>query len=108
MKVNPKKILNTILLCLFILFVSLFIASSNGYYEYPNKETTKLTEDKIKQFEEDIKAGKKIDINNYLIKENKNYDNKVTKLGNTLSDIIDYSMMDSLEKTFKFVEKLIE
>ena len=108
MKINTKKLFNSIVFILFTLFVCLYFASSNGYYEYQNKEKTELTKEKIKQFEEDIKNGKKVDINNYLTKETKNYDNKVTKLGNKLSDIRDYGMMDTLEKTFNFFEKVIE
>ena len=36
------------------------------------------------------------------------YDNKVTEIGNTLSDLINNGITGSLEKTFKVVEKLIE
>jgi len=108
MKIKPKKIFNTIIFCLFILFISLFFASESGYYEYENKEKTKLTQKKIKQFEKDLNEGKKVDLKNYLTKETYNYDNKVTKIGNKLSDIIDFSMIDGLEKVFSFVEKMIE
>ena len=108
MKIDPKKIFNTIMLCLFILFISLYIASETGYYEYETRKKQVFTEEKIKEFEEDVKNGKKIDIKDYLEDTTKNYDNKITKFGNTLSDIVNYGMIDGLEKTFKFVEKLIE
>ncbi len=108
MKINLKKVFNTIMLCLFILFISLYVASETGYYEYQNKEKKEFTEEKIKQFEEDVKKGKQINLKDYLNDNIKVYDNKVTKLGNTLSDIINYSVMDGLEKTFKAIEKLIE
>ena len=108
MKINTKKLFNSIIFILFTLFVCLYLASNNGYYEYQNKEKTELTKEKIKQFEDDIRNGKKVDIKDYLTKETKSYDNKVTKLGNKLSDVIDYGMMDTLEKTFNFFEKVIE
>ena len=108
MKIKPKKIFNTVIFILFTLFVSLYIASNAGYYEYQNREKTTLTKEKIKQFEKDINNGKRVDIKDYLTTDSKNYDNKITKLGNKLSDIIDYSMMHSLEKTFNFFEKMIE
>ena len=38
----------------------------------------------------------------------KKYDNKVTDIGNTLSDMINNGISGGLEKTFKVVEKLIE
>lgn len=108
MNINTKKIFNTSIFILFTIFVCLYFASNNGYYEYQNKEKTELTKEKIKQFEEDIKNGKRVDIKDYLSKEDKNYDNKITKLGNKLSDVIDYSMMDTIEKTFNFFEKVIK
>ena len=108
MKINLKKVFNTIVFVLFTVFTCLFLASKTGYYEYQNNNKTTLTEEKIKEFEKDLKEGKKININDYLLNDTKNYDNKITKLGNTISDIIDYSMMDSLEKTFNFFEKIIE
>ena len=108
MKIKPKKVFNIIIFCLFVLFLSLYIASESGYYEYENKEKTKLTEEKIKQFEKDLNEGKRVDLKDYLTNETYNYDNKVTKIGNKLSDIIDFSMIEGLEKTFSTIEKMIE
>lgn len=108
MKINPKKIFNTCIFCLFVLFVSLFIASNAGYYEYQNKEQVKFTEEKMKEFEEDLKKGKKVDIKDYLTNTDKNYDNKVTELGTSMSDFVNNGIISALEKTFKLVEKLIQ
>ena len=108
MKINLKKIFNSIIFSLFILFLSLYIASSTGYYEYQNKENKQFTEEKMKEFEKDLKEGKNVNIKDYLSKEYKNYDNNITKLGNGLSDFINDGMLNGLEKTFGFVEKLIE
>ena len=108
MNKKTKKIFNTIVFSLFILFISLFFASNTGYYEYQNNKKKTITEEKMKEFEEDLKNGKKIVISNYLNSDYKNYDNKVTKFGNLLSEIIDNEMMNILEKTFKYIEKSIE
>ena len=51
---------------------------------------------------------KKVYIKKYLTDNKKKYDNKVTDIGNTLSDMINNGISDGLEKTFKVVEKLIE
>ena len=108
MKIKPKKIFNTIVFCLFALFVSLYFASSTGYYEYQNKEKTKFTEEKMKEFEKDLKEGKKVDITNYLVTDTSNYNNKVTELGLTISDIVNNGILNGLQKTFEMIEKLIE
>lgn len=108
MKIKPKKIFNTIIFVLFTLYISFYIASVSGYYEYEKKEETTLTNEKMKEFEKDLKEGKKVDIKKYLTDNKKKYDNKVTDIGNTLSDMINNGISDGLEKTFKVVEKLIE
>ena len=58
MKINPKKIFNSIIFSLFILFLSLYIASSTGYYEYQNKENKEITEEKMKEFDQKDDEGK--------------------------------------------------
>lgn len=108
MKINPRKIFNTTVFCLFAFFVSLYLASASGYYEYENKEQTKFTEEKMKEFENDLKKGKKVDLKDYLEVDTVKYDNKITNFGQSLSDILNDSITHSLEKTFKFIEKLIE
>lgn len=108
MKIKPKKIFNTIVFSLFVLYLSLYIASSQGYYEYQNKKESKFTEEKIKEFEEDLKNGKKVDIKDYLVNDVKKYDNKITELGLTLSEMLNTGVNTSLEETFKIIGKLIE
>ena len=107
MKINTNKIFNTIIFILFTIFVCLYFASNNGYYEYQNKEKSELTKTKMKEFEADVRNGNKVYLKDYLTKENKNYENKIKKHGNRLSKV-DYSMNRGLEKTFNFFEKVIE
>ena len=76
MKIKPKKIFNTIIFVLFTLYISFYIASVSGYYEYEKKEETTLTNEKMKEFEKDLKEGKKVDIKKYLTDNTKKYDNK--------------------------------
>ena len=42
MKIKPKKIFNTIIFVLFTLYISFYIASVSGYYEYEKKEADGL------------------------------------------------------------------
>ena len=66
----------------------MFFTSGNGYYEYELNKKTTLTKEAILKFEQDIKDGKEIDVNNYLIKENKDYNNKFSNFGRNLSNNI--------------------
>ena len=61
-----------IFLILLFTFTTLYIASYNGYYEYSNNKKVTLTNEKIKEFEEDVKNGKKIDLENYIVMEKNN------------------------------------
>ena len=47
MKIKPKKIFNTIIFVLFTLYISFYIASVSGYYEYEKKEETNLDSDTV-------------------------------------------------------------
>lgn len=74
-----NKIFIIILASLFIFFVILLIAQQQGYYKNRNEKAKILTEEQIKNFETDISNGKKIDIKKYVLYENKNYSNKISK-----------------------------
>ena len=61
---------------------------ASGYNEYTRNRENMLTEEQIKEYEEDIEAGKDVTIKDYLNKDNVNYDNKVSDLGLDLSELI--------------------
>lgn len=91
-----NKIFLCIFLSLFIFFIILLLAESQGYYKNRNEKAKILTEEQIENFEQDISQGKNIDIKKYVLYEDKNYQNKVTsniykvslKLENALDDAI--------------------
>ncbi len=103
-----KKIFNTTVFCLFVIFLSIYGASKSGYYEYENKKKTTLTESKIKEFERDIENGKNVNIKDYLVDDTKHYDNKITHLGTKLSNVINNGIISGLEKSFKVIEKMVQ
>ena len=74
-----NKVFLCILLSLFIFFIILLLAQSQGYYKNRNEKAKILTEEQIINFEEDIKNGKKIDIKKYVLYEDKDYSNKISK-----------------------------
>jgi len=77
--VNSGGIFRIVLIVLFILFVGLYLVGNSGYYDYETTEKTRLTEKQIEQFEEDLKNGVAIDVDNYLELNEKDYDNKISK-----------------------------
>lgn len=87
-----------ILAVLFILYLSLTIAISSGYYEAKLSEKTTITDEAMKQFEEDVKAGKNVDIKDYLTDIKKDYSNGATKLGIDFSNIIEKFMSKGINE----------
>lgn len=91
-----NKIFMFLGLTFFVFFVILLLAESQGYYKNRNEKAKTLTEEQIKQFENDISEGKDIDIKKYVLYEDKDYSNNVTnniykvslKLEGVVDDVI--------------------
>lgn len=94
-----NKVFLCIFLSLFIFFVILLLAQSQGYYKNRNEKAKVLTEEQITNFEEDIKNGKEVDIKKYVLYEDKDYSNKVS------SDI--YKISLKLETAVDSVIKMV-
>lgn len=101
MKIKP--LVKLIGLTIIISFISLYLTTIGGYYENNLSKQNRLTEEAIKRFEQDVKAGNKIVASNY-IEEEKNYSNKATKAASKLSDLVS----ETFDKTMKFIFKQIE
>ena len=101
-----KPLLITILF-LFGIFLVLYLTQATGYYEYKTSKKTKFTDTAIKQFEKDIKSGKKIDINNYKT-EDKNNNNKISKITYNVSKNLEILVDKSIKFIFKNISKTIE
>ena len=95
-----------ILTILFILYLSLTIAISSGYYEAKLSEKTTITDEAMKRFEEDVKEGKNVDIKDYLTEVKKDYSNEATKLGINFSMLVEKFMskgIDEMVNIFKIL-----
>lgn len=95
-----------LVLLLFVLYISLSIAMETGYYESKLNEKTMLTEESIKKFEQDVREGKNVDINDYVIEKNRDYSNSATKIGVFVSSIIEDIMGDGINKMADIFKKL--
>jgi len=104
-KDKPNWFLRTIIL-LFILYLSLSIAMETGYYEAKLNEKTILTEESIQKFEQDVREGKNVDINDYVVEKNRDFSNSATKAGVFISNIIQNFMSDGLNSMVNVLKKL--
>ena len=102
-----KMLIKGFCFTLIIVFFVMILASSSGYYEYELSKKTTLTNEAIARFEQDLKDGKNIDIDDYVVKEEKNYDNRISRMGNSISDKINNVVSTGVKYLFKYIEKSI-
>ena len=102
------KIFNTSFVVLLIVFLVLYLSQATGYYNYEQHKKMVLTEEKIKQFEKDIKDGKDLNLENYLDSPVKNYQNKMSGFGQNLSYNIGKYTKLGIKTTFGFLNKILE
>ena len=106
MKKKPSRHFFRLLIVLFIIFTALLIAMESGYYENQLGKKAELTKEKIAEFEQDIKDGKAIDINNYLDTDSTDYSNKMNKAGVNISSNTEKFMTKGIKQIFKLVGTL--
>jgi len=102
------NIFKIIIILLFLAFVALYFASETGYYDDTMRKKTILTEEKIKEFESDVKAGKNVEIADYLTDTEKNYRNNLSNSIVNVSNRINKIFKNGIQSIFKFVDKLVE
>ena len=103
-----KKIFKTIIYLIIIIFLCSYFIETSGYYEYNLQNRKNLTEEGIKKFEQDVKEGKEIDINNYLTKKNIDYSNKLTKTTSQMSIKLNNYLKEFLTNGLNIFEKLVK
>ncbi len=102
-----KKAFYITILLLFIVFICIFSSSTSGYYEYSNYKNNSFTEEKMKEFEKDVAEGKNVNIKDYIDDNSKDYSNKITRLGDNISDLVYDSANFILKGGFKVIEKML-
>lgn len=109
-KNNTKKIklFKFIFTFLFLVFITMYFSEESGYYEFKKNKTKELTEEQIKKFEEDVSLGKEVDIKDYVVVKEKNYQNHLSKLGLNVSNTISKIVKKGLDSTFSVVIDLVE
>ncbi len=96
-----------IILILVFLFCVLYFMQASGYNEYAKNRENMLTEEQIKEYEEDIEAGKDVTIKDYLNKDKVNYDNKVSDLGLDLSELIGDIFNKGMNSFFEMLNEAV-
>ena len=107
-KKKNNKLFKFIFYTFLLSFVIVYFSELTGYYEYQNYKKKTMTEEQIKKFESDVKEGNKIDINKYLVIENKTFNNNLSKITSKLSDGISKIVRKTVDSIFKYISKLVD
>ena len=105
---KKNKTLKLIIYIIIVIYIASYYVSSSGYYEYHIQEKTILTNEKIKEFEQDVKNNQNIDIKDYLNYKDEDYSNKVTNLMYDFSNNGNKIARKCLKAIFKKLSYLVE
>lgn len=111
MKNKKNKTINNIfkmtLIILFAIFITMFVSNKFGYYEYRKSQQVTLTQEQIKKFEEDVKNGKDVQLENYLQNTTKNYQTPISQIGLNISNSISGIVKKGVDGFFGYINKLV-
>lgn len=94
------------ILILFFIYMGLYVMDNMGYYNIAAKNKI-ITDEKLKEFESDVKNGKEIDIKNY-VRDTTNYKNAYSNLGYNMSIGIDNVLNKGFKKVGDILKKLFQ
>ena len=106
MKKKKFNYFGFILTILFLIFMGYYISYESGYYEANISRKSKITNEKIKEFESDVKEGKEIDIKEYMQSDFVDYSSPVSRAGTYVSRVFDTFMGSGFTDFFTAVSKL--
>ena len=92
----------------FVSYLTFYIAGQTGYYEYNARRKMTYTKEQIEKFEQDVKEGKNIDMEEYLKNTDKNYQNKISKATLSLSENISKITRKGINVIFSKIGNAIE
>ena len=105
-KINYLNPFVKFIILIFIGFIIMYVSKETGYYEYKAYNKTRLTEKSIKEFEKDVIDGKNVLLKDYIIENNNDYSNIVSKAGSKIGSLIEHTMNDGIKNTLKFLSAL--
>lgn len=111
MKDKKNKMVNKVfkmsLIIMFAIFLTMFFSNKYGYYEYQKSKQVTLTQEQIKKFEDDVKNGKNVQLENYLQDTTKNYQTPLSQMGLNVSNSIAGVVKKGVDGFFGYINKLV-
>ena len=104
---KKNKLLHFVMTVIFLAYVVSYYIANSSYYEYQLQERTILTNEKIKEFEEDVKNNQDIDVKDYLVDEQVDYSNRISNLVYNFSEGANSVVRKCLKALFKKLSYLV-
>ena len=93
---------------LFFIFLCAYFSVGNGYYEYYLASQRNLTKDAIRHFEDDIRNGRDIDIQQYSNENRVDYSTNLTKRVSQVNLKLNQYLKDLIDNVFRVMEKFVK
>lgn len=93
---------------LFLVFVIGYIIEETGYYEYNLQNKAIMTSESMAKFEEDLKEGKDVMLEDYVVNTEKDYTSSLTRSTNMVSVKVNDVLKRGIEGVFKMLGKFVE
>jgi len=104
---KKNRILVSVFGLFFLAFLIVYLGGLGGFYEYEQYKKRILTEQQIELFERDIRAGKEIDVTDYISPVNRDYNNRVSSLGLSISNRLEETVKTGINITFRQVSRYV-
>ena len=105
---KKNKLLRFVMIVLFLAYVVSYYIANSSYYEYELQERTVMTNEKIKEFEEDVKNNQNIDIKDYVVSKQVDYSNRISNLVYNFSNNANNIARKCIKFLFKKLSYLVE
>lgn len=103
-----NRIFKYVFWLLFVTFLTLYFSQATGYYEFKQHKKVVYTAEQIKKFEADVSAGKDVHIEDYMETTNRDYSNKASDLGLSISQALGDIVKSGIEGFFDTIGKMVE
>lgn len=103
-----NRIFKYIFWLLLVTFLTLYFSQATGYYEFKQHKKVIYTAEQIKKFEADVAAGKDVRIEDYMETTNRDYSNKTSDLGLSISETIGDIVKSGIEGFFDTINKMVQ
>ena len=105
---KSKMVFKVFFIVCFVSFLTFYISLQSGYYEYSSRRKMTFTKEQMERFEADVKSGNKVDINDYLVNTDKDYQNRISRFTLGISNNISKYMKRGINIVFSKIGNAIE